>query len=890
MFSDLLYRLRSLFRPRSVDSEVEAELRFHMERQIEKHLHSGLPYPEAARHARIEVGGFEQLKEEHRDARGVRLLDNLVRDIRFGFRMLTQNHGFSLIAVLTLALGIGANTAIFSVVHSALIRPLPYTQPDRLITLGEVRPQEEHSTQYDARFWNASYPDYLDWTSRSKSFEVLAGFGGDTFLMRGTGESQMIFGSQVTVNFFSTLGVKPFLGRDFVAGEDIAKGPNVAILSYGTWLGPFGGDPHIIGRSIQLDDNTVTIVGVLPREFEFAPGGKSEIWVPLHISQDMASRRSLRWMPVIGRLAPSASVKQAQAEFTAITSTLASAHPKEDAAIQVVMVPLRDRIVGQVRPLLLVLTGAVAFVLLIACANVTNLFLVRTSGRRKEFNIRAALGAGRGRLISQLLAESMILASTGGVFGLFLAKWGTSLLIAAIPENLLNSAPFLRDAHVNLPVLLFLCAAVIFTGFAFGLMPALQISYGREREALNEEGRAFAGGARSRLRGVLVVAEIAFSLVLLIGSGLMVKSLSAILHRDPGFDPANLYVFSVNLPPNSYPKDPDALRFDREFTSRLRALPGIIGISSNSVVPLRDNGNSIRFVIEGQPVAEGREKECYIRDISNNYFSMMKIPLRAGRFFNDSADSETSPQRMIVNEAWARQYSPDQSPIGKRIRFTYSPKQTFREIVGVVGNTPEGGLDSPDEPSLFVPFAQGPDSFINYIVRTSGNPANAVSAIRDSLQAQDPQLAVILAASMDQTIAESPSVFLRRYPSYLIGSFAVLALILAVVGLYGLISYSVSQRRRELGIRIALGAQQSDILNVVLGEGTRLTLFGVLLGLASALALMQLMRTLLFGVSALDPLTFISVAAFLALIAVAACYLPARRAMRTDPAAALRYE
>jgi putative ABC transport system permease protein len=890
MITDLLFRLRSLFRRATVESEMETELRFHMEREIENYLRAGLTREEATRRARLEFGGYEQIKEEYREARGISLVETLTRDIRYGFRTLTKNPGFSIVAILTLALGIGANTAIFSVVYAALIRPLPYWQPDGLITLTELRPQEGQSAQSNTRIWDSSYPDYLDWTRQSKSFQSLAGFSGDGFTLYGAGEPELVLGAQTTINFFSTLGVKPFLGRDFAAGEDIAKGPKVAILSYGSWIRRFGGDPHIVGRSIRLDANSVSIIGVLPREFEFAPRGNAEIWVPLHIEKDLVTRRSLRWMPVIGRLAPGMTQQQAQAELNSISAGIAAAYPQENGAIQVVMIPLRERIVGQVQPLLLILFGAVGFVLLIACANVTNLFLVRAAGRRREFSIRAALGAGRARLISQLLAESMMLAAAGGVLGLVLAEWGTSLLIAAIPESLLAFAPFLRDAHANLVVLAFLGAAVIFTGFAFGLAPALQISHGREGDALKEEARASAGGMRTRLRGVLVVAEIAFSLVLLIGSVLMVKSLAALLNRNPGFDAQNLLVFAVNLPTTSYPKDPDAIRFDKEFRDRLHSLPGVVGVTSNSVVPLAGGGNSIRFLIEGQPVATGHENECNIRDISNNYFSTMKIPLRAGRFFNDSADADTAPRHVVVNEAWVKQYVQGQDPIGKRIKFTYSPKENYREIVGVVGNTADSALDSPDEPTLFLPFTQDTNSFINYIVRTGGKPTDALSAVRVSLRAMDPQLVLIQPFTMDQIISQSPSVFLRRYPSYLIASFATLALALAMVGLYGLISYSVSQRTRELGIRMALGAQQRDVMRLVLGEGARLTLLGVVFGLASALGLTQLMRSLLFGVSAIDPVTFASVAVLLAFLAILACYIPARRAMSTDPSAALRYE
>jgi predicted permease len=419
--------------------------------------------------------------------------------------------------------------------------------------------------------------------SPAVSIQSLAGFSGDSFTLYGAGEPELVFAAQATINFFSTLGVKPFVGRDFVAGEDIAAGPKVAILTYGCWIRRFGGDPHILGRSIRLDDKSVSIIGVLPREFEFAPRGNAELWVPLHIEKDLLTRRNLRWMPVIGRLAPGITPQQAQAELNSINAGLAAAYPQENGATQIVMVPLRNRIVGQVEPLLLMLFGAVGFVLLIACANVTNLFLVRAAGRKREFSIRAALGAGRARLISQLLVESAMLAAAGGFVGLLFAEWGTSLLVSAIPETLLAFTPFLRAAHANLAVLAFLCIAVILIGLAFGLAPALQVSHGRESEVLKEETRASSGAVRARLRGALVIAEIAFCLVLLIGSALMVKSLMTLLHRNPGFDPQNLLVFAVNLPPTSYPKNPDDVRFDKEFADRLSKIPGVVGVTSNAI-------------------------------------------------------------------------------------------------------------------------------------------------------------------------------------------------------------------------------------------------------------------------------------------------------------------
>jgi len=822
--------------------------------------------------------------------RRVELIETFARDLRFGLRTQRQAPAFTAVAVLTLALGIGANTAIFSVVRAALLRPLPYEHPDRLITVGEVRTEEELSQALSPQSWNASYPDYLDWRKRSKAFESLAGFTGDGFTLRGAAEPETVTAVQATTNFFSTLGVKPFLGRDFRAGEDVAAGPFAAILTHSYWRSRFGGDPRVIGRSVQLDSNSVTIIGVLPAGFEFAPRGNAQLWVPLHITGDLVTRRSLRWLSVIGRLARKTTPAQARAEMDLINARLAAAYPNEDGALRLVVAPLRDRIVGQIRPLLLVLFGAVAFVLLIACANVANLLMARATRRRKEFAVRLALGAGRGRLALQFLAESLIIASGGAALGLLITQFGTRLLVSAIPQVVLDSMPFLRDARADPMVLAFLLFTMILTGVAFGLAPALEVFNRRVSTTLKDESRGTSGGVRTRLRHALVIAEIAFSLVLLVGAGLMLKSLGALLNHSPGFDTRRLLTFSVFLPPDRYPKDAEMVRFDRDFMDRMRVLHGFVGVASTSVVPLTGGGNTIRFVIEGRPTSAGHEGECDIRDVSDGYFSMMGIPLVAGRFFNDADDTPAGPTRVIVTQAWVKRNLPGEDPIGKRIRFTFSSSEPYRQIVGVVGDIAEAGLDSASESILFAPFRQGPDRFYSYIVRTAGEPGAAIGAARAALRTIDPQLITILPSTMDQIIAQSPSVFLRSYPSLLIGSFAGLALILAMVGLYGLISYSVSQRTRELGIRMALGAQPGDVLRLVLEEGARLIAMGLGAGVFAAVTLTQLMRSLLFGVSPVDPVTFTGVALLLTLVATAACYIPARRAMRTDPLSALRYE
>jgi predicted permease len=812
-----------------------------------------------------------------------------MKNLRYSFRVLGKSPGFTVVAVLTLALGIGANTAIFSVVYAALLRPLPYLQPQQLVTLAETRHQNTNSNE-------ASYPDFLDWKRTAKSFQSFAGFAGDAFTLSAGGEPKNTFAAQVTPNFFSTLGVKPMLGRDFVDGDVQADFPQVAILSHGLWQAEFGGDLSIAGRVIRLDRKPVTIVGVLPDGFEFAPRGAATLWVPLHPGVGAATRRSLRWLRVIARLRPGVAPDQARAEMVGIAAQLAIAYPKENGSISIVMESLREKIVGKVRPLLLILLGAVGFVLLITCANVANLLMTRSIGRRKEFAVRAALGASRGNLLSQLLTESLLLSCIGAAIGLLGAYWGVDLLLGAIPEQQLRSMPFLRDAGINLTVLAFLCGVTVLTGILFGLAPGLAASQALLNDALKDETRGGTSKVHARLRNSLVTAEIAISLVLLVGAGLMVRSLRALLHQDLGFDLSHVLTFDVNLPDASYPSDktypfnsPGALRFEHTFAERLGSVPGVQAVTSASGIPAGGNSGTIRFLVQGRPTATGQEDEADILTVSASYFSTLRVPLVAGRLFTAN-DSLEAPGVLIVNRMFVKSYFPNEDPVGKRVRFTYSAKEPFRQIVGVVGDTAEVDLAAPPPPIIYSPNDQGASTYLRYMLRTAGDPVAFIGEARTALHEMDAQLPMIQPQTLDQVAQQSPSVFLRRYPSYLIGSFAGLALILAAIGLYGLISYTIVQRTREIGIRVTLGAQRRDILRLVLRQGLGSALAGVGIGVVAGIGLTRLLSSLLFGVKPGDWMTFAGVAALLLVVALAACLWPARRAMGIDPMAALRHE
>ena len=809
-------------------------------------------------------------------------MGTLLQDLRYGFRMLVKKPGFALVAIVTLALGIGANSAIFTVVNAALLRPLPYREPERLVHLWETTPRQQFGER------EASYPDYLDWKGNNQVFEDVAGYTRRSFTLTGRDTPERLEGAAVTDNFLQVLGVEPILGRSFRRGEDLQGAERLVLLSHGLWQRRFGSDPKIVGQTLALNGESYAVIGVLPESFQFAPANKPEVWATLNPNDGQVSRRFMHWLNIIARLRPNVSIEQAQAGMGAVAQTIAQNDPQSHTGTAIKVVSLHEQIVGNIRPILLVLLGAVCFVLLIACANVANLLLVRSAARQKEIAIRTALGAGRLRLVRQLLTESLALSIIGGACGLVLAQWGVDLLLAGIPASQAKMMPYLQGLTIDSHVLAFTILVSLLTGVFFGLAPALQSSKLNLQESLKEGGKTSAAPTRQRLRNLLVVSEIALALVLLVGAGLMLKSLVRLLAVDPGFNPDNLLTLRVLLPETKYPENNQLAAFHQQLIERVENLPGVKGVGSVNILPLL-GGNTASFIPEGRPApAPGEEIECNIRDVNSSYFRVMNVPLIRGRYFTDQDTAETPPV-LIINQTLANRLFPGEETVGKRLIYPKIEMPPF-EIVGVVGDEKVTGLDKAITPVVYGPYLQAPNNGISLVVRTGSDPNAIARAVRGEIQALDADLPVFDVRTMGQIIDSSQSTFLRRYPAFLIGVFASVALLLAMVGIYGVISYSVTQRTHEIGVRMALGARQRDIFKMILGQGLILTLVGTGCGLLAAFVLTRFLSSLLFGVSATDPLTYIAVSLPLIGVALAACYIPARKATRVDPMVALRYE
>jgi len=810
-------------------------------------------------------------------------MKELFLDVRYGWRMLLKTPGLSGIVIVMLALGIGANSAVFSIFAATLLRPLPYDKPNELVHLNGWRNQGSFQQQ------PFSFPNFSDIRDRNQVFSQVGAYSGTAASLSGKDGAEQVITPVASAGFFETLGVKPALGRTFRIGDEQGKAAPVVILTYGGWQRYFGGSQDVIGKTMALDGTLNTVVGVLPRNFQFGPSQSGDIWQALHV-QGWKARRNAFWLNPVARLKSGMNSQQAQAGISALARELEQQYPDDNAGIGVQLVALDEQIVGSARPVLRLLMATVAFVLLITCANVAGLLLARSVQRQKEISIRVALGARRARILRQMLTESILLALIGGTVGTLLAVWLVPAIVGLIPQAALTSMPTLQDLHVNAGVLAFSLAISLLTGILFGIIPALQILKSDLRQELQEAGRSSVGGVHNRFRDVLVVSEVALAVVLLVGAGLMLRSLQQVLNQDPGFDTTNLLTLSLAVPEKAYADGPQQQALQRRLLKDIHALPGVRDVAAVSIVPLSGSGNTSRFDLEGHPKASGGEEyEASTPTVTTNYFEVMRIPLRSGRFFG-SQDAEKTTQVVIVNQALVDQAFHGHNPVGKRINFTYTSEPNLREIIGVVGNENVDRLDARMQPIVYDTFEQAPSTFFSLVVRTQQAPEALANTVTRKVREIDPQVAVSNVASMSQIIHDSPTMVLRAYPAYLLAGFAGTALALAVLGIYGLLAYSVVQRQRELGLRLALGAAPSDLRQLVVANGLKLALMGSAFGIVGAFAVSRLISSLLFGVKSTDSVTFVGVCLLLVFATLPATYVPALRATRVDPMETLRCE
>ncbi len=874
-----MIRLSGLHGKAQREREMQEEFESHISLHIADNLRAGMTEDEARRQAFLRLGGMEPLKEAYRERSTAPFLEHLILDLRFALRQLRKTPGFAAAAVLVLALAMSASIAIFTFVDAALLKPLPYAHPTRLVAVAESTPQFPHD--------NLSYPDYKDWKASNKVFDSLDVSGGGGFLLQTAAGVEPVQAARVSAGFFRTLGVHPLLGRDFTPADEAPDRSHTVLLTYPVWKRRFGGRTTVLGESLNLSGETYTVVGVLPADFQFAPHGAAEFWTTVDPKNPCALRRSCHNLDGIARLKDGVSVPDALADMTLISKRLEREYPDSNRGQGASVIPLSESIAGSLRPILMLLLGGAALLLGIACVNVASLVLARSESRRREMALRSALGASMKRLVTQFVTEGFVLVAGSTVLGLAFAQWAIQGMEKLIPADMLAYLPFLSQLGLNSRILAFTAALSTFAVVVFSVIPILHLIASKMRDGLAEGSRGSAGQGWRRLGSRLVVTELALAMVLLVGAGLCAKSLHRLLQVDLGFHPDHLATVEAAAPDTQY--DPaQSVALARDIVRQVSSLPGVKSAAVTTVLPVSFNGNTDWIRIVGKPY-DGKHIIVNERDVSSGYFQTIGATLLSGRYFSDGEDG-AKPQVVIVNETFARKYFPGEDPLGRQIGDTTLTPKSIKTIIGVVADIRDGALDSEIWPAEYHPFNQDPSNYVSVIARTSQRPESVLSALRPAIQQLHPEVGTREEATMQALISNSMTAYLHRSSAWLVGGFAAMALLLGVVGLYGVVAYSVSQRTREIGVRMALGADPASVYNLILREAGWLVAFGISVGGASAVVVASGARKMLFGVSSWDMQTLFAVAALLGVSALGASFVPARRATKVNPIEALRTE
>jgi macrolide transport system ATP-binding/permease protein len=874
-----LIRLKGIVPNRRRQREFDEELASHLEMHVEDNLRAGMSEEEARRDARMKLG-VESTTQAYRERGTIPFFETFMQDLRFALRQLARYPAFAFTAVLVLSLGMGASVAIFSFVEATLLKPLPYEAPNRLV----------HVTGSVAEFprGNLSYLDFLDWKKMNQVFRSLDAFNEFGFGLKDSRGVELVPGTRVSAGFFNTLGVSPMLGRNFHDGEDQPGNPESVILSYGAWQKRYGKRADIIGQTVVLNDTPTLIVGVLPKDFHFAPVGDAEFWTTLRGTGFCEKRRSCHNLEGVARLKDGVTVEGARANMTAIAKQLERQFPDSNGGQGASVESLSEVIVGDVRPILLVLLAGAGLLQVIAGVNVVSLLLVRFEGRRREIAVRGALGASVARLVRQFVTEAFVLVAVSTVFGLAASFGGMKILLHLLSKEMLAKMPYLQQIGMNRNVLIFAAALALISLAMFSLAPVLRLSSREMRDDLNESSRSASGRVWRRLGSNLVVVELAVAMVLLVGAGLLGKSFYKLLHVELAFEPDHLAVLTIAAPDSAYGKQEQAVALGQEIERRFKTLPSVVSVGLTSRTPVSGNGNTEWIRVVGAPF-NGEHNEVNQRDVSAKYFTTLKARLMRGRFFTES-DNASAKRVIIVNQTFANKYFPGEDPIGKKLADPELTEKSIREVVGVVDDIREAALDSEIMPAEYYPFNQSPDTFVSVVVRTSQPEEFLLPTLSSTIRGINPDLATINETSMLRKISATQTAYLHRSSAWLVGGFAMLALLLGTVGLYGVIAYSVSQRTREIGVRMALGAQRGSVYQLILSEAGRLTAVGIAAGLLCSIAGASLLKTILFKVHSWDLTTLVVVAVVLTIAATLASFLPARRAASVNPMEALRME